>query len=158
MPFYQFDASGLVKRYVDETGSNWVRTLVDPAQDNLISIAEVTRAEVASALARRTREGAITLDERDELLMTFQAHCATQYRLAPTEHAVVNLAVDLTQRHPLRAYDAVQLATALVVNNSLVTHALPPLVFVSADDGLLAAVQAEGLAVDNPNCHPSTVN
>ena len=127
---------------------------MDPAQDNLISIAEVTRAEVASALARRTREGAITLDELDELLLTFQAHCATQYRLAPTEHAIVNVAVDLTRRHPLRAYEAIQLATALVVNNSLVAHALPPLVFISADNGLLTAAQAEGLAVDNPNCPP----
>jgi hypothetical protein len=28
MPFYQLDSSGLVKRYVDEVGSDWVRTIV----------------------------------------------------------------------------------------------------------------------------------
>ena len=41
MPFYQCDASGLVKRYVDEVGSAWVRAIVDSASANIISIAEV---------------------------------------------------------------------------------------------------------------------
>ncbi len=154
MPFYQFDASGLVKRYVDEIGSDWVRAIVDPAQGNLISIADITRAEVASALARRAREGVLTLDERDDLMRTFQAHCATEYRLAPTDHPIIDLAVELILRHPLRAYDGVQLATAVIVNRSLIAHSLPPLVFISADDALIAAAQAEGLMVDNPNWHP----
>ena len=72
MPFYQCDASGLVKRYVDEVGSDWVRAIVDLASANIISIADITRAEVTSALARRAREGVITLDERDELIQTFR--------------------------------------------------------------------------------------
>jgi uncharacterized protein len=62
--------------------------------------------------------------------------------------------VDLIQRYPLRAYDAVQLATAMVVNQSLAAHGLPPLYFVSADDRLITAAQAEGLTTDNPNSHP----
>jgi hypothetical protein len=78
MPFYQCDSSGLVKRYVDEVGSDWVRAIVDPASTNIVSIADLTRAEVTSAFARRTREGVITLNERDELVQTFRAHCATQ--------------------------------------------------------------------------------
>ena len=35
MPFYQCDASGLVKRYVDEVGSDWVRAIVDSASTNI---------------------------------------------------------------------------------------------------------------------------
>jgi len=61
MPFYQCDSSGLVKRYVDKVGSGWVRAIVDPSTANIVSIADITRAEVTSALARRTREGVITL-------------------------------------------------------------------------------------------------
>jgi predicted nucleic acid-binding protein len=60
MPFYQCDASCLVKRYVDEAGSDWVRAIVDPASANIVSIADITRAEVTGALARRAREGVIT--------------------------------------------------------------------------------------------------
>jgi hypothetical protein len=36
----------------------------------------------------------------------------------------------------------------------LLANGLPPLVFVSADDNLMAAAQSERLAVDNPNLHP----
>jgi predicted nucleic acid-binding protein len=154
VPFYQFDASAIVKRYVDEVGSDWVRAIVDPGSGNVISIADVTRAEVASAMARRAREGSITPDESSDLIRSFEAHCATQYRIVPTDHPIVDLAVDLIQRHPLRAYDAVQLATAAIVNRSLVTYGLPPLIFVSADDSLVAAAQAEGLAADDPNRYP----
>jgi hypothetical protein len=74
--------------------------------------------------------------------------------LVPTDHQIVDRAVELIQNHPLRAYDAVQLATALIVNRSLSAHGLPPLIFISADDGLIAAAQAEGLMTENPNRHP----
>jgi uncharacterized protein len=154
VPFYQFDASGIVKRYVNETGSDWVRALVDPAAANVVSIADITRAEVASAVSRRAREGSITPDESVRLIRTFEAHCASQFRVVPLERVVVDLAVDLIQRHPLRAYDAVQLATAVLVNRSLVAHGLPALVFVSADNSLGIAAQAEGLPVENPNRYP----
>lgn len=153
MAFYQFDASGLVKRYVDEIGSDWVRAIIAPSQTNIISIADVTRAEVASALSRRVREGVISVDERDELMRTFQAHCATEFRVAPTEHSIIDLAVELILRHPLRAYDGIQLATAIIVSQSLIAHNLPSLIFVSADDVLIAAAQAEGAIVHNPNRH-----
>jgi hypothetical protein len=59
--------SGLVKRYVDEVGYDWVRAIIDPAQSNMIGITDITQVEVASALARRSREGVITVDNRDEL-------------------------------------------------------------------------------------------
>lgn len=50
-------------------------------------------------------------------------------------------------------YDAVHLACALALNEPLVDSGQPPLIFVAADEDLLAAA-AEGLATDNPNDHP----
>jgi hypothetical protein len=152
---YQADASTIVKRYVlVETGSLWVEALTDPAASNTLSIAEVTRAEVASAFARRVRDGSLTPAEGSRLFAAFASHCTTQYSIVPTDNVVVDVAVDLLQRPPLRAYDAIQLATAVAVNDTLVTAGLPPLIFVTAHDRLVAAAQTEGLAVDNPNWHP----
>ena len=125
MPFYQCASSALVKRYVDEAGSGWLRAIVDPASANIVSVADITRDEVTSALARRAREGVITLNERDELIQTFRAHCATQYRIILTQPRIIDLAAELIQRHPLRAYDAVQLASASIVNQSSIVHGLP---------------------------------
>jgi len=53
----------------------------------------------------------------------------------------------------LRAYDAVQLASALIANQALTLRQLPPLTFVSADDRLIKVAMAEGLATENPNLH-----
>jgi uncharacterized protein len=151
---YQLEASSLVKRYVDEAGSDWLRALLVPDPATVISIADLTRAEIASALARRTREGALTTAERDLLIRALQGHCARDYRVVPTDRGIIDAAVELVQEHPLRAADAVQLATALTVNASLVAQGLPALTFVVADDRLIAAAQAEGLVVENPNQHP----
>jgi predicted nucleic acid-binding protein len=154
MPFYQCDASGLVKRYVDEAGSEMVRAIVDPASAHIVGIADITRAEVISALARRAREGIITVHERDELIQTFRAHCATQYRIVPTQPRIIDLAVELIQRYPLRAYDAVQLASASIVNESLIAHGLPPLIFMTADARPIAAARGEAVTAENPNLQP----
>jgi len=126
---------------------------VVPAATNIVSIADITRAEVTSAFARRTREGIITLDEREALMQIFQAHCATQYRIVPTQPLIIDLATELPQRHPLRAYDAVQLASASLVNQSLIAHGLSPLIFVTADDRLIAAAGGEAITAENPNLH-----
>ena len=60
----------------------------------------------------------------------------------------------LANLHPLRAYDAVQLATAWSLNRDLVNDGEAPLTFICADDRLLAVAQVEGLRTDNPNHHP----
>ena len=58
----------------------------------------------------------------------------------------------LTQRHPLRAYDAIQLSSALYANDFLRSQDLS-FVFISGDGRLIEAARAEGLAADNPFDH-----
>jgi hypothetical protein len=60
----------------------------------------------------------------------------------------------LAERHPLRGYDAVQLAAALAVHRPRAAALLPALTFVCADARLNAAATAEGLTVEDPNDHP----
>lgn len=67
---------------------------------------------------------------------------------------VIERARRLLESYPLRAYDAIQLASALLVNETLLSAALPPLVFLTADERLLITAQTEGLTADNPNAHP----
>jgi hypothetical protein len=81
----------------------------------------------------------------------FLSHCDTQYELLAISRSIIDRAVGLTQNHKLRGYDAVQLATALISNRVLVTAGLSHLTFVAADDDLVVAARAEGLAAENPN-------
>ena len=57
MTTYYADSSALVKRYVTETGSNWVQNLCDPAAEHVIALTYIGLVEIAAALAMKTRQG-----------------------------------------------------------------------------------------------------
>jgi len=138
------DSSAIVKIYVNEAGSAWVKSLCT-ASSNIISIIRITMVEVASALARKHRAGEITEHERNRALAWFLYDCRNQYQVVEVDSQVVNIAIQLTQRYSLRGYDAVQLATAIRINRALVANHLSPLVFVSADGQLCSVAVMEGL-------------
>jgi predicted nucleic acid-binding protein len=152
---FYLDTSAVVKRYLPETGTAWIRTLTDPINGHTIIVGEITLVEVAAALAARHRApGGITRQERDDALALFLRHYMNEYEVTAISRPILNHAVNLTQNHRLRGYDAVQLATALAVNAVLTVAGLPMLTFVAADNDLVAAAHAEGLAAENPNYHP----
>jgi predicted nucleic acid-binding protein len=95
----------------------------------------------------------ITVDERDRVLSRFFQDCDEHFTLISMERALIDRAVELTQRHRLRAYDAPQLATALEVNALMQARGLPTLTFVAADNDLINAATAEHVAVENPLNH-----
>lgn len=151
MTDYFLDASAAVKRYADEPGSTWVRGITDLQARNTILLAEITLAEVAAAIAAKHRAPkGITLEQRDRILSRFLQDCEDQFVLLSIERSVIDRAVELAQRHRLRAYDAVQLATALEANEIMHSQNLPGLIFVAADGDLLTAAAAEHLSIDNP--------
>ncbi len=155
MTDYYLDASALVKRYVDEIGSAWVRELSEPRSGDTVLLAEITLAEVAAALAAKQRwPRGITLEQRDRALSLFLEDCLTRFLLLPVDRPVLDRAVELTQKHRLRGYDAVQLASALVAGEVMRVSGLSLPVFIASDSNLLMAAMAERVPVDNPLDHP----
>lgn len=155
MTNYFFDASALIKRYIVEVGTIWTIAATSAASGNSVVLVEVTLVEVAAALAARQRASrGITVVQRNQVLSRFLQDCASYFLLIPANRAVVDLGVELAQRHRLRGYDAVQLAAALLANQAQAATIRAALVFVSADNDLLLAAQAEGLTTDNLLNHP----
>ena len=154
MTTYYVDTSALVKRYVDEIGSGWLRTIVSAEPSSSVIIVHLAIVEMTSALTRRLREGVLTPAEYAQLQNAFRSDCLEEYEIAIAVGNIIDQANRLLEAHPLRAYDAVHLATAVVANQRLVDNDLAPLVFLSSDDRLNDAASAQGLAVDNPNHHP----
>jgi uncharacterized protein len=146
---YFLDSSAIVKRYVLETGTAWVRTLAAPATGNFLYLARITEVEVASALARRRGQPGLSVAQARGALGLFRQDFAQDYRIAEMTVPLLRQAALLADVHALRGYDAVQLAAALDVRLQV-----PTLILVSADDELNAAATAEGLPVENPNMHP----
>lgn len=147
--FYQ-DTSAVVKRYLAEVGSTWIRSLAAPMSSNTIIICDLTAVEFFSTLARRQREGTLTAVNALVLQNSFLQHSESDYLSVPLEKVILDQARLLITRYPLRSLDAIQLAGAIEAVNLL----NEPITFVSGDNNLLNAAASEGFLTDNPNLHP----
>jgi uncharacterized protein len=142
MSAYFFDSSGLVKRYIVETGSNWVIGLFKPSANNLIFIAAITGVEVVSAIARRRKGLTVTRTNAQKAIFRFQRDFRRRFVKNNLTPQLIEDAMQLADKHELRGYDAVQLASAIEFNRLRQNGGLSPVVFVSADNNLNSAAQA----------------
>ncbi len=135
------DSSVIVKLYVPEAGHEQVRRLERP-----LVISGLAAVEVAGAMWRKQRLGELDPADAALLVRGFMADCAEPGETSPfvtvaVTPAVLRQAARLVALHPLRAYDALQLASALAAQEALAE----PLAFAAADRALNAAAAAEGL-------------
>jgi predicted nucleic acid-binding protein len=154
MTHYFFDSSALVKRYLRETGSTWVQSVTTAGSGNTIMIAEITPIEIMSAVNRQQRDGKIKARITKAIRLLIERHGNRQYITVSMSVIVIKRAKDLLEKQPLRAYDSVQLASAIESNIRLISAGLRPLVFVSSDTRLLNIASIETLSIDDPANHP----
>jgi predicted nucleic acid-binding protein len=152
---YYFDSSALVKRYISERGTAWVLGITDPGAGNIIFVARITAVEVVSAITRAAWAGSITSADAFSAKANFRYDYLNQYRAMEITAGLIARAMALAEQYALRGYDAVQLAAAVEVQAYNLSVGLPVLTLISADAALNTATTAEGLAVDDPNNHPS---
>jgi predicted nucleic acid-binding protein len=147
------DASAIVKRYLRESGSQWITDLWKRTAEVSLFSAELVDVEVICALSRAERAGRIGLNRRNKSasLYLLEAQHVLDHMSITAE--ILQRAHRLALRHPLRAYDAMHLATALHLAERLSGLRLPAPAFVSADGNVLAAARAEGLTAEDPNEH-----
>lgn len=143
------DTSALAKRYLPEQGTRWLRQQIDSA--NTIIVSRLTLVEVMSAVARRHREGTINTRVMHGINRLLEQHFQKQYAVVDVNDKLTREAVRLITTHPLRAYDSVQLASALLVNQRLLSQKLSPITFLCSDTRLLQIATSEGLVIDDPN-------
>ncbi len=73
---YFTDSSALVKRYVAEAGTPWVRRLTRRSPATVIYIARITTVEITSAVARRRKGRTLTAARASSILRRFRQHLA----------------------------------------------------------------------------------
>ena len=152
MGFFYWDSSVVVKRYVDEPGSVWVRLLTaDPK--NIFLTSEMSIVEVSAAIAISIRVGKLTRRQGQHAYRDFANDVETgAYQLLAVTRSLIDRAALLPRAYPLKGYDAVHLATGLEAARNLADQEIV-LVLVSGDDQMLHAAEAEGLMTDNPFLH-----
>jgi predicted nucleic acid-binding protein len=137
-----FDTSALIKLLVDEEGSELADELWSRAETRTASRLVYPEARAALAMARRIRR----IDERTHRgsVRDLGAACAAM-RLIGVDWELAVMAGELAERHALRGYDAVHLATALSIHDA-------QLVLVTWDRDLgHAAVRAGRSVIPRPN-------
>ena len=150
------DSSAIVKNYLNEVGTARIRSLITAVPSNEIYVSRLAGVEVAAAITRRAKGRLITATDRQDYLNRFKSDLQNHFQVIEINLPLVRLAVELVEKHALRGYDAMQLASGLTLYRNLsaiVTNAFR-FTFISADNDLTAAAQAEGLATENPNNYP----
>lgn len=108
--------------------------------EGVAAVSRLSEIEVASAVARRAREGALDRADRDRILGALARDFKVLYvvELSPS---VARRASRLVVDRSLRPADAVQLASCL----ELAAELRREVAFAAFDERLLAAARAEGL-------------
>ena len=137
-----FDTSALVKRFVQEKGSPVVQSLFKSAAG--IATAKIAYAEIFAGLSRKLRERSVSKAQYSTACRQFESEWHAYVRIE-LQDDILALARDLIQRHPLRGFDAVHLASALRLKAAIAEE----MRFVAADKNLLKAAQSEMLDAIN---------
>lgn len=141
------DSSALVKLYVPERGHEVVRSLDPP-----LVVSSLASVEVPAAFWRKERAGELSAGAAailsDALISDLRGTDTEEradgtYAVVDAGPRVLERASKLVALHPLRAYDAVQLASALVVQDAIAA----PVVLAAFDLRLRTAAAREGLSL-----------
>lgn len=159
MADYFTESSAATKRYLNETGSRWMKSLFTANPPHRFFAVAMIGVEVVAAISRRARGGTISQADAAAFCTVFLADLRAEFRVVPVTDALLREAIRLAQRYSLRGYDAIQydaiqLAAGVETNRLRLSVGLPPFILVSADQELNAAARSEGLIVDDPNAHP----
>ena len=132
------DTSALVKLFVAEPGSAEVKRRC--RQASVVVTSRVAYPEARAAFARRCRDGSLSPHESRRAASDLDRDFA-RFVVAELTGSVVHLAGELAERHALRGFDAIHLASAVEFGQMVGT---PPR-FLCFDDRLASAAAAERL-------------
>jgi predicted nucleic acid-binding protein len=143
------DTSALIKRFVAEKGSSLIQALVTGAGP--IATATIAYAEVYAGLTRKRRDGHLSARHYAQVCRQFEQEWPAYVRVELREE-ILRLTRDLIQRHPLRGFDAIHLASALSLRGALGEA----ITFAAADERLLRAAATERLQPLNVERAPAS--
>jgi len=134
-----FDTSALITRYINESGRREVLQLL---RKNDCVVSAVLPVEIRSALRRRVAEGSLRHPASRRNRET--RHRRAFWTVVKVSGEVLAAAETLSAGHPLRALDAIHVASAQLFAARVVSSAL---IFVSAGIRQTTAAAALGMAI-----------
>lgn len=144
MSILYLDTSALVKQYVQESGSGEIMDLIQGADHAGTSL--ISRAEMSAALARAARLKVLSAGAARAAWGQFLEDWSSLSRLNVSRQ-IIERASALVWDFPLRGYDAVHLASALLWRETLEAE----IILATFDRELWSAARKAGLSVRPEN-------
>ena len=138
-----FDSSSVVKWFFDEQYSKLTRSMKDETDIAFTSI--LSYPEVLSAFNRARREGRCKKSDMEIIRIEFQ-RIWNDFQWIKVNEKLINSTMELIFKHSLRGYDAVHLASALILKKE---SEISDLYFSCFDRTLNRAAKKEGLLIHN---------
>ncbi len=145
------DSSSIVKLHVAEDGSDVTRAAIERAERHATSW--VAYAEVRAALARARRGERIrTKRDYQREIRDFESRWVDplSYLKVGVSSGLVHIAGNLAEKHSLTGFDAVHLASAIALRDSIAE----PVEFSAWDKDLKRAAKKEGFALAHSPVQP----
>ena len=136
MKFY-FDSSALVKRYIQEKGSDVVDKLFQEADAVIVNA--ICLPEIISALSRLRREKKLSSHQYAQCKRAV-IEDFTAFEVCQLSIEVISRSVDVLEKSKLRAMDALHVAAAIETKASR---------FISGDIEQIAAAKEFGLSIES---------
>lgn len=145
MSVLYLDSSALVKLYVAEEHSPWtldlvrgagipsaadreagdderlLRSIRDARAENAVAVSAIAWVECCAAFAAKERVRSLSRSQRLSAEEVLARDLRESFMVRPVSGSVLHSAGMAASRHALRAYDSVQLATALVLRDEIET-------------------------------------
>lgn len=151
------DSSALVKRYLRENGSQKLAAKLSEAAraNDAVLLSFLSYAEIHAVLGRKLRDRSLPAPEYHWAAARFESDWRTNLTPIEVSQLVLDLIPGLVKRHPLKAADAIQLASALWAANAVRPRRMQKpsqgqMVFATSDKQLAAAAEYEQFEVFNP--------
>ena len=137
------DSSALVKRYLQEDGTDVIQSLL--RETEVFATSKLTYPEILSAFMKKRRVGEINRKTLEAVIDKFENDWEKIF-VIEFHNELLPGVKKLIEKYPLRGADALHLASALWLDNTLKMG----LTFVASDIGLLKAARSEALKILNP--------
>lgn len=146
-----FDASALVKRYTQETGTALVNEVFRLLSPNQMTCATLGVVEIIATLVRKRNDGRLSSTLFAQAVDKFKAEVIDppEFALASVDDKLLLSALSLLARHNLNATDAIILRSVLDFQR-VVEDMGDKLILWTCDKRLVRAARSEGVSVFDP--------
>ena len=152
MPWVYFDASALIKRYSQESGTLLVNEAFRQVPPTHMACSTLGILEIVSALVRKRNDGRLDQALFAQAMVEFRDEIIDRegFMATSVNDTLLLSALDLVAKYNLNATDAVILRSALTLRQALQQESAEDMMLWTSDKRLGRAARNEGLTVFDP--------